>query len=434
MALGHYQRAILDFSMAYKFDSGNAEHFNYAGQCHLELGQLEEALHHFKHAIDLNPLEGRYYYNRAHVKSRLERYHEAIEDYRKAQEHQSESHIYYTFYNRGICLRKLGMLEESIADLKQAVEMKSDNASAHNNLGLSYFEKGDFEEALVEYTKAINNEPAPLHYNNRGLAHLHIGKLVEAKKDFDEAINGNDKDPIYYFNRGNVFLDQGNFDEAQRDYDRAINLDPKNPKFWHSKGLAYEGRANRESMERAISMYKEALSISDTSLSSKFHLGLMFHKLNQFHEALQCFSAVLMKLSEDKNIYVNRGLVYQDMGNHQFAVADFNTALKLDPEFSEAYFHRGISELKSRRPKDAIDDFKKALDLEQSNDNPGIYDGLGCCYHALKDYEIALSYMDLAISKDGTNVSFLMNRSQCFFELGRYKESIEDLERALTIN
>ena len=63
-------------------------------------------------------------------------------------------------------------------------------------------------------------------------------------------------------------------------------------------------------MERAISMYKEALSISDTSLSSKFHLGLMFHKLNQFHEALQCFSAVLMKLSEDKNIYVNRGLVY----------------------------------------------------------------------------------------------------------------------------
>ena len=72
---------------------------------------------------------------------------------------------------------------------------------------MSYFEKGDFEEALVEYTKAINNEPAPLHYNNRGLAHLHIGKLVEAKKDFDEAINGNDKDPIYYFNRGNVFLD-----------------------------------------------------------------------------------------------------------------------------------------------------------------------------------------------------------------------------------
>jgi tetratricopeptide (TPR) repeat protein len=111
-------------------------------------------------------------------------------------------------------LRKLGRLDESIEHLKKAVEQKQDKASAHNNLGLSYFEKEEFQEALAEFTKAIQCEDHPFHLNNRGLAYYHIGSLDEAKKDFDEAIKKNDTDPFFYFNRGNVFLDQKEFDKA----------------------------------------------------------------------------------------------------------------------------------------------------------------------------------------------------------------------------
>jgi Flp pilus assembly protein TadD len=39
--------------------------------------------------------------------------------------------------------------------LKKAAELKNDRPSVHNNLGLSYFEKGDFEDALNHYGKAI---------------------------------------------------------------------------------------------------------------------------------------------------------------------------------------------------------------------------------------------------------------------------------------
>jgi tetratricopeptide (TPR) repeat protein len=76
-------------------------------------------------------------------------------------------------------------LDKSIEDLKKAVEMKSDRPSVHNNLGLSYFEKGEFEEALLHYGKAIQYDKSAVHYNNRGLAHYHINKLHEALQDFD---------------------------------------------------------------------------------------------------------------------------------------------------------------------------------------------------------------------------------------------------------
>jgi tetratricopeptide (TPR) repeat protein len=68
-------------------------------------------------------------------------------------------------------------------------------------------------------------------------------------------------------------------------------------------------------------------------------------------------------LQDDKTIYVNRGLVYQDMGNHQFAAADFNKALSLDPSYHEALYHIGISKLKSRRYQESIEDFMRAKEI-----------------------------------------------------------------------
>ena len=82
--------------------------------------------------------------------------------------------------------------------------------------------------------------------------------------------------------------------------------------------------------EKAIEMYKQALLLSENFISSRFHLGQMYHRTNQFHKALKCYSNVLQKLPEDKTVYIARGLVYQDMGNHQFAINDFNQAIKID--------------------------------------------------------------------------------------------------------
>ena len=177
--------------------------------------------------------------------------------------------------------------------------MKNDRPSVHNNLGLSYFEKGEFEEALTHYTKAINHDKkSAVHYNNRGLANYHINKLDDAKKDFDQAIELDPNDPTIIFNRGNVYLNWDTdgmgggkqYEKAIADYDHAISIAPNNAKLWHAKGLAYESKAediynktgiqNPELNALAIEMYEQALKLQENFISSRFHLGLMYHKTN----------------------------------------------------------------------------------------------------------------------------------------------------------
>jgi len=59
----------------------------------------------------------------------------------------------------------------------------------------------------------------------------------------------------------------------------------------------------------------------------------MFRRINNFSEALRQFTRVQQKMNNDKTVYIQRGMVYQDMGNHNFAIKDFERALELDPVY-----------------------------------------------------------------------------------------------------
>ena len=63
-------------------------------------------------------------------------------------------------------------------------------------------------------------------------------------------------------------------------------------------------------------MFREALKIQDTYVASYFHLGLMNHKTHKFNDAIHCFTTVLNRLGPERLVFLSRGQVYQDMGNH----------------------------------------------------------------------------------------------------------------------
>ena len=137
--------------------------------------------------------------------------------------------------------------------LKQAFAENANSPALYNSLGMTDFERQDYDAAVSSFDKAIDlsrdfnkiqnklDQPHPMYLNNRGLANHFLKHFDAAIADFNEAIRLEDGDPIIYFNRGNAYLNMGteeSIELAYKDFETASTINPYTPKFWHAKGLA----------------------------------------------------------------------------------------------------------------------------------------------------------------------------------------------------
>jgi len=64
---------------------------------------------------------------------------------------------------------------------------------------------------------------------------------------------------------------------------------------------------------------------------------------------------------ERASILVNRGILYNHMGNYDAAFKDFEAALKLVGDFPEAYINRGNTHFYTGQIEEAIADYNRAI-------------------------------------------------------------------------
>lgn len=100
-------------------------------------------------------------------------------------------------------------------------------------------------EAEAAYTKAISLAPTKgEYYNNLGQVYLKENKVNEAIAQYNKAA---EVDPahagIYYFNLGAVLINKGRGDEALVAMDKAIAADPTKAEAYYQKGLILIGKA-----------------------------------------------------------------------------------------------------------------------------------------------------------------------------------------------
>jgi superkiller protein 3 len=62
-------------------------------------------------------------------------------------------------YNLGVALKAKGQLEEAIEAYRKAIQLDPNYANAYSNLGSALYDKGQLEEAIEAYRKAIQLDP-----------------------------------------------------------------------------------------------------------------------------------------------------------------------------------------------------------------------------------------------------------------------------------
>jgi len=116
------------------------------------------------------------------------------------------------------------------------ITLKEQNALNTKEIDYEYFfnraqdkfELADYEEAILDYNKALELSPTEicLVYSMRGNAKRNLGDFDGAISDQNKALNF---DPLYadaYFNRSSAKFQKGDFDGAIEDYSQVITIKP----------------------------------------------------------------------------------------------------------------------------------------------------------------------------------------------------------------
>ena len=94
-----------------------------------------------------------------------------------------------------------------VEDAREEVRNNPDDANAHYNLGIAYYNTGKHKEAIESYKQAIRLDPdfAMAHYN-LGTTYNNTGKYQKAIESHKHAIRLDPDDADTHYNLGNAYI------------------------------------------------------------------------------------------------------------------------------------------------------------------------------------------------------------------------------------
>jgi len=132
------------------------------------------------------------------------------------------------YTNRGAAYKKLGRIDQAIADDSAAIELDPLTPEYFDNRGLNYAANGDYDRAIADYNEAIRIKPQASFLTNRGDAYNHKGGDYDrAIADYDRAIALDPGFALAYNNRGAAYGKKGDVDRAIADYQQALRVNPQ---------------------------------------------------------------------------------------------------------------------------------------------------------------------------------------------------------------
>jgi tetratricopeptide (TPR) repeat protein len=224
------------------------------------------------------------------------------------------------YYDLGHALFQKGQVEEAMALYEKAVEINPRFAKAHNNLGLALFQQGEIDEAMVHYRKALEINPDFAEArNNFGLALLQEKQPDEAMTQFQQSLEINPGNAEAHINLGIALAQEGRSDEAILHFQKAVEISPKNARAYNNLGIALFQKGQ---VDEAILNYEKALKINPDDIAAHTNFGRALLQKGEADAAVIQFQEVLrLNPADDEaqnNLAQAQAMAQQKAGSNKF--------------------------------------------------------------------------------------------------------------------
>lgn len=306
--------------------------------------------------------------------------------------------------------------------------------SMHAVAASDYNRQGEYEEAVVEYTQALEKHPGNLKLlMARANVEIKSYDSAPAIEDLDEVLRIDPKYAEALTARATLYSRSNNYDRALADAGRVIALSPEDPDAYRKRAeiarsaklydaeiadlteaiklqkrpdaLLFEARGwaylKKHDCDPAVGDLNRAAQIDPADNSILVELGEALECRSDFEQAEAKWTEVLKRDPEDDHALLARGKMYAKRGQYSLAKADLGAAANGDDE--ESHAENALAWLLSTCPDKATRDGRRALDLAgraasySAWKDPEILDTLAAAYAELGNFPEAIAWEQRAI-------------------------------------
>ncbi|MBI9068943.1 MAG: tetratricopeptide repeat protein [Salinivirgaceae bacterium] len=308
-------------------------------------------------------------------------------------------------FNEGNTFLAKGNMNEAINSYSKAINFKPDFSKALINRAVAYTEIKEYNKAYADYDFVYNLNKNLGALYGRGISNYYLNKLEQAQIDLELAKNSGFTDPGVFYFLGVVNFELENYSDAIEFYTLCINnkADYVN---------AYNDRASAKRMvgdfEGAIDDYTKAIKLNPNIDFLYNNLASVYWKSGKLDQAILNYSLAIRINTNYYMAFNNLASVKTEKGDFEGAILDCNQAIKIKPEYAYAYNNRGNAKVKLEQFDVALADFNKSIELK--NDFAAAYLNRGICKELTRDFEGAVAdwqkAYDLGIKKALNYIQF----------------------------
>ncbi|MBN1493309.1 MAG: tetratricopeptide repeat protein [Candidatus Omnitrophica bacterium] len=265
----------------------------------------DEALEEFKIAFELNPnlvqakhaideiiqTKERRHMQRAQHLTTEGRENEAVKEYEQVLQWNPQS--WKAHKNLSTLYYKIGNLSKAMIEIKKAIALAPDLCGLHLTLAKYCDVRDNFEQALLEYAKALAVNPK----DNLIIKQKNATKKVITMLNDPETF----KDPFKLVDLGNIFMSKEMPEKAVEYYHKAHDLARRNQEILYSLANAYQALKN---FDKAVQYFNAALKISPATVPLDdlyYKLGLCYVGQNNHRDAYFAFKECVHLSPEGKS-------------------------------------------------------------------------------------------------------------------------------------
>lgn len=460
-----FEKAVEFYQQAIELHP-KAVYYENIGNAYNALGNAQFFEDTFLKAAELEPSEGKYYFQLGwnvlqkydDTKKSKQYLNKAIEIFKQTPEIEPEELMSMQFL--GAAYQKEGNLGKAEEIFMEAYEIDSENDLICSFLGKLFLEKKDFEKSVQFYKKALELNPDKYpNYKNLGDTLVQKGETEEALKIFREgtklepalnesigeiyfsskdyenaeiyfqkAADAYPEDYIYRQNLGLAFHYQQKYQEAEAEFSKALQLAPPQHAAIY---LNYIGNTwfARSNYETAYDNYLEASKRDPDTIVYSDNLITALTYAKKYEEAIKALEEKLL-VDSGNSYWVNKlGLIYFTMGDYKNAVIHFKKYTVLKPDDPLGYDNLGFAYEKLGETEKAIQAY-----LEGAPCDHGFYDKAGQIHFGQKDYVSAEKLVRKALEQAPENDIYMTNLGMALVSQNRLEEAAEWYEKAVEIS